>query len=180
MVNSELISDHRSGWSGVPLAEVDLAILRELSSDARISNKDLAQKVGLAPSTCSGRVQSLRNRGVIEGFSVDIDFELLGLHVFGMVSVRLTPLGRSQLRDVIDRLLSVAATFEVFQVSGERDLLVHIAADHPQGLNRFIEDHLSDPMIAHTQTSLVFDHRRAGEWSPSLAAGGSQTGSPST
>lgn len=162
MVNSsQLIADHRSVSDGLPLAEVDLAILRELKSDARISNKDLAARVGLAQSTCSGRVSALVSRGVIRGFHADIDYEALGLHVFGMISVRMTPVGRAAMADVIDRLLAVPDTLEVFQVSGERDLLVHVATSHPRGLHSFIKQHLSDTAIAHTQTSLVFGHHRA-------------------
>lgn len=160
VVNSDLIVDHRSKSNDVLLAEVDLAILRELSSDARISNKDLAARVGLAPSTCSGRVSALRSRGIITGFHADIDFEALGLHVFGMISVRMTPVGRAAMDEVIAKLLHAPETLEVFQVSGERDLLVHIATTHPSGLNAYIDTHLSDPTIAHTQTSLVFDHHR--------------------
>ncbi|GAA1547804.1 Lrp/AsnC family transcriptional regulator [Brevibacterium picturae] len=160
MVNSELIVDHRAESNNAHLAEVDLAILRELGSDARISNKDLAGRVGLAPSTCSGRVSTLRSRGIIKGFHADIDFEALGLHVFGMIAVRMSPVGRSKMTNVIAGLLRAPETLDVFQVSGERDLLVHIATAHPTGLNAFIDEHLSDPMIAHTQTSLVFGHHR--------------------
>lgn len=160
MVNSELIVDHRPQSKDVHLAEVDLAILRELSSDARISNKDLASRVGLAPSTCSGRVGALRSRGIIKGIHADIDLEALGLHVFGMISVRMTPVGRSKLSEIVEGLLRAPETLEIFQVSGERDLLVHIATAHPTGLNDFIHEHLSAPTIAHTQTSLVFGHRR--------------------
>ncbi|MBR7539977.1 Lrp/AsnC ligand binding domain-containing protein, partial [Mycobacterium tuberculosis] len=61
---------------------------------------------------------------------------------------------------VIDRLLAVPETLEVFQVSGERDLLVHIATTHPLGLHSFTDEHLADQAIAHTQTSLVFGHHR--------------------
>ncbi|WP_309133135.1 Lrp/AsnC family transcriptional regulator [Brevibacterium sp.] len=161
MVNADLIANYRADSNEIPLAEVDLAILRVLSSDARISNKDLAERVGLAPSTCLGRVNALKSRGVITGFRAEINYEMLGLHVFGMIAVRVTPLGRSQLNQLIERLLGVAATLEVFQVSGERDLLVHIATAHPTGLHRYIEEHLSDQLIAHTQTSLVFGHHRA-------------------
>lgn len=114
---SGLIVDHRTPESD-SLAEVDLAILRELSADARISNRELAERVGIAPSTCSGRVSALRRRGVIRGFHADIDLEALGLHVFGMISVRMTPVGRASMAAVIDRLLAVPETLEVFQVSG--------------------------------------------------------------
>ncbi len=161
MVNADLIANHRPDSKDIHLAEVDLEILRVLSSDARISNKDLAVRVGLAASTCLGRVNALKRRGIIKGFRTEIDYGMLGLHVFGMIAVRVTPLGRSQLSQLIERLLGVAETLEVFQVSGERDLLVHIATDHPTGLHRYIEEHLSDQLIAHTQTSLVFGHHRA-------------------
>ncbi|GAA2097712.1 Lrp/AsnC family transcriptional regulator [Brevibacterium salitolerans] len=160
-MNSSLIDNHRPESADVRFAEVDLALLRELSADARISNKELASRVGLAPSTCSGRVHALRKRGVLRGFRAEIDYEMLGLHVFGMISVRMTPVGRSQLAAVIERLLGVPETLEVYQISGDRDLLVHVATDHPTGLHRFIERHLSDPTIAHTQTSLVFGHHRS-------------------
>lgn len=62
--------------------------------------------------------------------------------------------------DVIAALLRAPETLDVFQVSGERDLLVHVATAHPTGLNAFIDEHLSDPTIAHTHTSLVFGHHR--------------------
>lgn len=157
--HSELIADHRAAETE-PLAEADLAILRELSADARISNKELADRVGIAPSTCSGRVSALCRRGVIRGFHADIDYEALGLRVFGMISVRMTPVGRASMSAVIDRLLAVPETLEIFQVSGERDLLVHIATTDPIGLHTYIDDHLADQAIAHTQTSLVFAHHR--------------------
>lgn len=160
MVNANLIANHRSDSNDVRLAEVDLEILRVLNRDARISNKDLAEAVGIAPSTCSGRVSALVNRGVITGFRAEVDLERLGLHVFGMIAVRMTPAGRGKLGAVVERLLTLPQTLAVFQVSGERDLLVHIATDHPAGLHEFIETHLSDPTIAHTQTSLVFGHHR--------------------
>jgi DNA-binding Lrp family transcriptional regulator len=160
VINSTIIADHRSDSMDIRLDEVDLGILRELSVDARISNKTLAERVELAPSTCLGRVNALQRRGVLRGYHADIDHEKLGLTVFGMISVRMTPVGRSQLSDVVDRLLDVAETLEVYQVSGERDLLVHVACHHPTDLHRFLEAHLSDPTIAHTQTSLVFGHHR--------------------
>lgn len=160
-LNTKLIADHRSQSHDVHLAEVDLAILRELSANARISNRDLAARVGLAASTCSGRLKALRERGIIKGFHADIDLEALGLYVFGMISVRMTPMGRSKIGSITTELLHAPETLDVFQVSGERDLLVHIATSHPSGLNRFIEEYLSDPAIAHTQTSLVFAHHRA-------------------
>src|SRR5699024_8428978 len=117
--------------------------------------------VGLAASTCSGRLKALRERGIIKGFHADIDLEALGLYVFGMISVRMTPVGRSKSGAIATELVPARETVDAFQVTRARDLLAHIAPSHPSGLNRFIEEHLSDPTIAHTQTSLVFAHHRA-------------------
>src|SRR5699024_9866373 len=51
-------------------------------------------QVGLAASTCSGRLKAMRERGIITGFHADIGLEALGVYVFGMISVRMTPVGR--------------------------------------------------------------------------------------
>ena len=55
------------------LDSVDRALLRELQNDARQTNKALAEKVGVSPSTCLERVRELRSRGVITGFAARID-----------------------------------------------------------------------------------------------------------
>jgi len=51
----------------VPIDEVDERILSELVADARLPNNALAERVGIAPSTCLGRVRALRDGGVIRG-----------------------------------------------------------------------------------------------------------------
>ena len=59
-----------------------------------------AAQVGLAASTCSGRLRALRERGIITGFHADIGLEALGVYVFGMISVRMTPVGRSKIGSI--------------------------------------------------------------------------------
>ena len=60
------------------LDHVDRAIVDELSADARLPNNALAERVGIAPSTCLGRVRALRESGVIRGFHADVDPTLTG------------------------------------------------------------------------------------------------------
>ena len=55
------------------LDRIDRALVAALQKNARISNKDLAERVGLAPSTCLERVRALRARGVLRGFHADVD-----------------------------------------------------------------------------------------------------------
>ncbi|MEL7157909.1 MAG: Lrp/AsnC family transcriptional regulator, partial [Actinomycetota bacterium] len=71
--------------------ELDHRILRALQSDARRTNKDLAEAVGLAPSTTLGRVRELERTGVLRGYHADVAPAALGHGVEALVSVRLSP-----------------------------------------------------------------------------------------
>src|ERR671927_263785 len=72
-----------------PLDDIDRRLVRELAIDARIPNNALAKRVGIAPSTCLGRVRSLRERGVIRGYHADVDPAALGRPIQAMIAVRL-------------------------------------------------------------------------------------------
>jgi len=69
--------------------------------DARISNKDLAERVGIAQSTCLARVRALRESGVIRGYHADIDPRALGHDLQAMIAVRLQPTARSAIREFV-------------------------------------------------------------------------------
>ena len=71
------------------LDRIDFDILAELQNNARISNKELAGRVGLAPSSCLQRVRRLGQAGVVRGYHADIDPAALGIGLEAMVSVRL-------------------------------------------------------------------------------------------
>ncbi|MFD2355861.1 Lrp/AsnC family transcriptional regulator [Nonomuraea ferruginea] len=60
------------------LDSIDLAILAALQRDARLPNKDLAERLGVAPSTALERVRALRRRGIITGFRASVDVAKLG------------------------------------------------------------------------------------------------------
>jgi DNA-binding Lrp family transcriptional regulator len=145
-----------------PLDEVDRAILAVLAADARISNKDLADRVGVAQSTCLGRVRALRADGVIRGFHADIDPRALGHGLQAMIAVRLQPSARSALNDSITSLSRRPEVLEVYFVAGANDFLVHVATASTDELRRFVGDVLNrDPAIAGTETNLIFEHVRA-------------------
>ena len=77
------------------LDRIDRALVAALQEDARISNKDLAERVGLAPSTCLERVRALRARGVLRGFHADVDREALGRGLEAIIAVRIRPHSRA-------------------------------------------------------------------------------------
>jgi DNA-binding Lrp family transcriptional regulator len=145
-----------------PLDATDRAILAVLAADARISNKDLAERVGVAQSTCLARVRALREAGVIRGFHADIDPRALGHDLQAMIAVRLQPDARKALNDSIAALSRRPEVLEVYFVAGANDFLVHVATASTDELRRFVGDVLNrDPAVAGTETNLIFEHIRA-------------------
>ncbi|WP_433283820.1 Lrp/AsnC family transcriptional regulator [Pseudonocardia sp. CA-142604] len=145
-----------------PLDDTDLAILRVLGSDARVSNKDLAERVGVAQSTCLARVRALRESGVIRGYYADIDPRALGHDLQAMIAIRLQPHARASMAELVTELSGRHEVLDVYFVAGANDFLVHVATASTDELRRFVADHLNrDPAVAGTETSLIFEHTRA-------------------
>src|SRR6185369_17200667 len=88
----------------VEIDDVDRRILTALHADARMSNSALAELVGIAPSTCHGRVRRLQELGVIRGFYADIDPAAIGLTLQAMISVSLQSNARGKIRDFIQHI----------------------------------------------------------------------------
>ena len=161
--------DSRSGAPDVEapnyvrrLDAVDRRILRELIDDARIPNNLLAERVGIAPSTCLGRVRALRERGVIRGYHADVDPEAIGLPIQAIVAVRLHSHARAQLSDFADGVARLPEVLNIFFLAGAVDFYIHIAAASTQHLRDFVVENLSaDEDVASTETNLIFEHIRA-------------------
>lgn len=157
------------------LDEIDHAIIRALVADARLPNNVLAARVGIAPSTCHLRVRRLRELGVIRGFHADIDPATLGLPIQAMIAVRLQAHARSKMEDFAGTVAQEPQVLNVYFLAGADDFLLHVAAGSPDGLRRFVVDLSSRPAVAHTETSLIFEHlRAAGVASAGGAAGAGQ------
>src|ERR1700752_329963 len=87
-----------------PLDDVDRRILNALHDDARIPNSALADVVGIAPSTCHGRLRRLQDIGVIRGFYTDIDPAAIGRPLQAMISVSLQSNARGRIRHFIGEI----------------------------------------------------------------------------
>jgi DNA-binding Lrp family transcriptional regulator len=145
------------------LDEVDRRLLRELAADARVANNALAARVGIAPSTCLGRVRALRRSGVIRGYHADVDPTALGRPIQAMISVRLQSHARGHIPDFMAKIARLPEVLNVFFLGGADDFHVHIAATSTDNLRDFVVVNLSgDPDVALTETNLIFDHIRAG------------------
>lgn len=145
------------------LDTTDRAILRVLRADARIANNALADAVGIAPSTCLARVRTLRESGVIRGFHTDIDPAALGHQLQAMIAVRVQGTARAEMGTFAREIAARPEVLDVYFVAGADDFLLHVAARDTETLRAFVVDQLSArPEVAYTETSLIFEHLRAG------------------
>ena len=143
------------------LDDIDRHIVRELARDARIANNALAERVGIAPSTCLGRVRSLRERGVIRGYHADVDPAALGRPLQAMIAVRLQSHARSRIRGFVAEVAGLPEVLNVFFLAGKDDFLLHVAAASTASLRDFVETLSSNGDVSYTETSLIFEHVRA-------------------
>ena len=143
------------------LDETDLAIVRELARDARLPNNTLAARVGIAPSTCLGRVRALRERGVIRGYHADVDQAAFGRPLQAMIAVRLQSNARGHIRTFVRSVARLPEVLNVFFLAGKDDFLLHVAASSTGHLREFVEELSSNADVAYTETSLIFEHIRA-------------------
>ncbi|MCV7067445.1 Lrp/AsnC family transcriptional regulator [Mycolicibacterium houstonense] len=143
------------------LDDVDRRILFALHADARISNSALADAVGVAASTCHGRVRRLQEIGVIRGFYTDIDPAAVGLGLQAMISVSLQSNARGKIRNFIANIRQRPQVMDVYFLAGGDDFILHVAARDTDDLRAFVVENLNaDADVAGTQTSLIFEHLR--------------------
>lgn len=141
--------------------DVDRRILTALHADARISNTALAELVGIAPSTCHGRVRRLQEQGVIRGFYTDIDPAAIGLPLRAMISVSLQSNSRGKIRHFIQQIRCMPQVMDVYFLAGADDFILHVASRDTEDLRAFVVENLNaDADVAGTQTSLIFEHLR--------------------
>ena len=143
------------------LDDLDIEILNQLNADSSIANSRLAEVIGLAASTTLMRVRGLVQRGIIQKFTLDIDYNKLGLGVQAIVFLSLRRQDEATMRPMIDRISSAGNVIQIFHVSGNEDLLVHVAVSDSESLRDFIQKHLTSyPNVRNAQTHLIFGHTR--------------------
>lgn len=141
---------------------VDRRILTVLQDDARITNRELADRVGLSPSACLARVRALREDGVIKGFAAELDLARLGRPLQAIIAIRLHTHDRSVLDRFVAELVGLEETLALFHVTGEADYQLHVAVESTEHLRDVVLDKLtSRPEVAQVTTSLVFEHHKA-------------------
>jgi len=108
----------------IKLDQLDLKILEKLQADARITNQDLADAVGLSPSPCLQRVKRLEKAGIIASYRVQIDLNSICRHVDVIAAVTLKSHGLEDFANFEQSVASMQHVVECTKVSGNIDYFV--------------------------------------------------------
>ena len=148
----------------VELDSVDWRILEELQNDATLPNRALAERVGLAPSSCLQRVRRLREQRVITGSHIDVDPAATGLPLEAVVAINVRPHTRAVVDQFREFVMAQPETRSLLHVSGQADFLLHVAVADTRHLQEFLVDKLaSRTEVRHFTSSIVLEqvHTRA-------------------
>jgi len=136
--------------------EIDRQIMAHLQADGRMTNVDLADRVGLTAPPCLRRVRTLEEKGAIRGYHADLDPVWLGytITVFAMVSLKSQ--AETDLEAFEAHVASIPEIRECYMLNGDIDFILKIVAKDLSSFQQFLTTKLTTaPNVAHVRTSLT-------------------------
>ena len=138
------------------LDSIDRRLLAELQDEGRVTNVDIARRVGLTAPPCLRRVRALEEAGVIRGYHADLDASSLGftITVFAMVSLKSQ--AEEDLRAFENHIKGLPEVRECHMLNGEIDFILKIVSKDLQSFQEFLTSKLTPaPNVASVKTSLT-------------------------
>ncbi|MGB1390649.1 MAG: Lrp/AsnC family transcriptional regulator [Paracoccaceae bacterium] len=138
------------------LDPIDRKILAELQADGRMTNVELARRVGISAPPCLRRVRALEDAGLIRGYHAEVDARDLGFEVQVFVMVGLDSQAESELRAFEARCRDWPLVRECHMLNGEVDFILKCVAPDLSSFQSFLTGELlTTPNVASVKTSLV-------------------------
>ncbi|MBB5222739.1 Lrp/AsnC family transcriptional regulator [Amaricoccus macauensis] len=118
---------------------VDAAILRALQRDSSLSQRALAEEVGLSQNACWRRLQAIRDRGLIVGHSLRVDRAMLALDIVAFVVLRTRRHSREWLETFRQHVSSIPEVVDFYRISGEYDYMLKVVTHDIASYDRFYQ-----------------------------------------
>lgn len=122
------------------LDAIDKKMLQHLQEDARITNADLASKVGLSPTPCLRRLRRLEKEGVIKGYHAELNREALGVNVTALILVKLTREEEALMREFEASILARQEVVECCLVTGKFDYFIRVVVPSLAAYEAFLSE----------------------------------------
>jgi Lrp/AsnC family leucine-responsive transcriptional regulator len=135
---------------------IDIALIRLLQEQGRLTNAELAERVALSPSACLRRVQRLEQAGLIRGYRAVVDPRQIGLGLEAFVGVQLV----RKDREAIDQFNAAVSQWEqvvaCYILTGNIDFMLHVVAVDFDAYSDFVVDRLlTTSAVANINSSIV-------------------------
>ena len=138
--------------------ETDKRILEQLQRNGRLTNLEVAEKIGLSPSPCLRRLRRLEQRGVIEGYSVKINRKKLGLDLTAFILLKLERYSEADPQVYRDRFTAMPEVVACHVISGTHDFLLQVLVADLDAYRRFtLESLLKVPGIRDLESRFVIE-----------------------
>ena len=140
----------------VKLDNIDRNILRELQDEGRITNVELANRVGISAPPCLRRVRALEKSGFIKGYHADLEPGELGYNVTVFAQVGLSSQAEPDLVGFEELINSWSEVRECYMLAGETDFILKVVAEDWETYQNFVMEKLTPaPNVAHVKSSLT-------------------------
>jgi DNA-binding Lrp family transcriptional regulator len=140
----------------IRLDRIDRRILRNLLTDGRMTNVELARRVGISAPPCLRRVRALEEAGIIRGYHADLASEALGFSVTVFAHVGLASQADADLKAFEELVATWPEVREAYMLAGETDFLLKIIARDWDSYQRFLSTKLtSAPNVSHVKSALM-------------------------
>ena len=137
------------------LDAIDRKILRELQDDGRMTNVELARRIGISPPPCLRRVRALEQAGYIKGYRALLDGKRLGFEVTVFAMVHLSSQAEADLKAFEDFVRKEPLVRECWMLSGEIDFVLKCVAPDLKTLQVFVAELTAAPHMRNVKTSLA-------------------------
>lgn len=132
------------------LDNLDKAILRALQQDSSLSQREIAEKVGLSQNSCWRRLTRLREQKIIKGQTVRLDMTAVGLSLTVFVMVRTRHHSAEWLKTFRKSVLAIDNVIDFYRIAGDYDYMIKIVA---RDMNDF--DQIYQRIISQTELETV-------------------------
>lgn len=150
----------------MPIAELDAfdrRIIAELQQDARLTNVELADRIGLSPSPCLRRVRRLEQEDYIAGYRATLRRERIGLGLTAFVGVKLDRHANAEAQAFERTVVDLPEVVACHLVSGDADYLIEVVVPDLDSYQRFLVGKLAElPVVREIKTSVALQTLKAG------------------
>jgi DNA-binding Lrp family transcriptional regulator len=138
--------------------QFDIKLLDALQQDGRLTNYDLAERVGLSASQCSRRRSALEEAGIIASYHARLSTGGIGLDVVAFVQVTLAAHSPENSKRFLRLVEGLDEVQEAYALTGDADYLIKLAVPDLKGLSRILNEiFLPHESVAHVRSSIVLD-----------------------